>query len=121
MQFSLQTMMLLLFVAALICATMFSFPIWLTMVMWMLAFTVLPSLLVIMIVYGGIEQRAFGIGAMTAFGFAMLYTSELIGWRSSPYRSFSAILWLLILVVVGVSGWGSVQLRRWLAKQEDRL
>ena len=120
MQFSLRTMMLLLFAVAFVCAMLFSFPTWLTTIMLMLAFTVLPSLLVIMIVYGDIDQRTFGIGAVTAFGSVMTYTGgSILGLGSAPYVSLFS--WILILVGVGVSGWVSVRFRRWLVlQQEDR-
>jgi len=116
MQFSLKAMMLLLLAIAVLCAMLFSFPFWLTALLLTIVFSTLPSLLVIMIVYGREDQRAFGIGAATALGFSVLNMigpfSFLGSWRymSAPVGA------ILILAAVGGSGWVSVRFRRWLVQ-----
>jgi hypothetical protein len=116
MQFSLQAMMFLLFAIAVLCAMVFSFPFWLTALLLTIVFSTLPSLLVIMIVYGGTDQRAFGIGAATALGFSVLNMigpfSILGSWRYSN----APVGAILILALAGGAGWVSVRFRRRLER-----
>lgn len=108
MQFSLKTMMIGTFIAAMMCAFAFTLPRSLTSLFAFAINVLLPSVLIPSIVYGNSDQRAFAIGATASFT-TMVFSG---GVRELP---FPAIRLLVVPLLTLLGGWLALRTRDWLA------